>query len=375
MPSKTPPATPEPPEQPDEPEEEGERGESPSEQDRRAMQREIKAGGNKGAWYRRRDRPLSYTPPENARRAYEEVMAGDLVVDPRYNRPIQQVWVDDIAEHFNPDQLEALAVSRRLYRFIQRPSGPPAEEQVFDGNLQAANRVEYVVIAGQHRLLATLKAKGPDYLLPCLVYDKLTERQEAALFALLDEKKRPHQPWHRFRAHLFALDEPEVTIDRIVKECGLEVYLGTQTGSKEGVIYAVSTVTDIYDKNGPDFLRRVLEIHYGAWVTMLDAYTAPMLQGTTLMLRRFGTYSMWRDEWLMQALSDPAHNPLSIRQRASSAASGISSTSIAQEVARLEHRYYQQGRKGYQRLPEWNATPREILARSDAAKARTDKNA
>jgi hypothetical protein len=34
------------------------------------------------------------------------------------------------------------------------------------------------------------------------------------------------------------------------------------------------------------------------------------------------------------------------------------------------HRYYQQGKKGYQRLPEWNATPREILSASEAADAR-----
>lgn len=356
------------PEEPQEPQE----PDAPTEDSRRRLQREIRQGGSKSSWLTRGKgtHPLSYRPPENHRVTFENIQAGLLVVDPRYNRPIQQYWVDQIAAAYNPDQLEALAISRRLYRVVQRSAGKPVEEQVFDGNTQAANRVEHVVIAGQHRLLATLKAKGADYLLPCLVYDGLDERQEAELFALLDEKKRPHAPWQRFRAHLFARAEVEVTIDRIVRETGLEVYLGDKHGTQDGVIYAVSTITDIYDRNGPEFLRRVLDIHYAAWTTSADAYTAPMLQGTTLMLRRFGTYSQWRDEWLMQALSDPAHNPLSIRQRAQGAASGISSTSIAQEVARLEHRYYQQGRKGYQRLPEWNATPREILARSDAAKAR-----
>ena len=33
-------------------------------------------------------------------------------------------------------------------------------------------------------------------------------------------------------------------------------------------------------------------------------------------------------------------------------------------------RYYQMGKKGYQRLPEWNANPREIQMASDAALAR-----
>jgi hypothetical protein len=351
------------PEQPQEPEQspEGETEEL-TPRERRRLQREIKRGGSKGSTWTRGAHPLSYTPPEEARRSFEFLPASSLVVDPRYNRPIQQRWVEQIAAAFNPDQLEALAISRRLYRGKGKD-----ERQVFDGDAATANRVEHVVIAGQHRLLATLKAKGPDYLLPCIVYDKLTERQEAALFALLDEKKRPHQPWMRFRAHLFAQDEPEVSIERIVSEAGLEVYLGDSGGTQDGIIYAVSTLTDIYQRNGGDFLRRVLDIHYGAWQTMADAYTMPMIAGTTLLLRRFSGYSQWRDEWLMQALTDPTHNPISIRQRAQGAALGSAGTSIAQEVARLEHRYYQQGRKGYQRLPEWNATTREILARSDAA--------
>lgn len=354
--------------EPEENESEGLSGE-PTEADRRRIEREIARGGNRAAWFTRDQQPLSYTPPEFSRTTFEHIPAGLLVVDPRYNRPIKPKWVETIAKNYNPDQVEPLAISRRLYRVIQRSHGKPVEEQVFDGNVTSATRVEYVVMAGQHRLLATLKAKGPDFPLPCMIYDRLNDRMEAELFALFDQQRRPHQPWNLFRAHLFAGNEVETDIDKIVRETGLEVFLGNQSGNRDGVIYAVSTITDIYDKNGPDFLRRILEIHYGAWTTMADAYTSPMLKGTTLMLRRFGKYSMWRDEWLIQALQDPAHNPLSIRQRAQGASNGMAATSIAQEVARLEHRYYQQGRKGYQRLPEWNATDREILARSDAANA------
>jgi hypothetical protein len=354
---------------------EGQIDDAPNQSERARIQREMRlaGAGSVGNRYGRSEvRRISYTPPPEVRTSFERIRAGDLRVDDRYNRDISQRWVEEIAASFNPDQLQNLNVSRRLYRMVQTPEGPPREQQVFDANLKAVNRVDLVVISGQHRLLATLKAKGPDFLLSCNVYDGLTEAQEAELFALFDEKVRPHQPWQRHKAHVFGKNPEAMEIERIATDTGLRVYKGSDPyGSKDGMIFAVSTLYAIYRNSGPEALRRILEIHFSAWQDNQEGYTAPMLQGTALMLRRFGTYSQWHDEWLSQALADPAHNPLTLRQRAQGAASGISATSIAQEVARLEHTYYQQGKKGYQRLPPWNATPREILAASDAAKART----
>jgi hypothetical protein len=356
--------------QSEEPEENQEEA-PPSVQDMNRIQRELRQAGAGSRFTGSQAGKISYTPPEQVRTTFEYIRAGDLRVDDRYNREISQRWVDQIAAAYNPDQLQNLNVSRRLYRVQQRPEGPPREVQVYDKNLQAVNRVEFVVISGQHRLLATLKAKGPDFLLPCNVYDGLTEAQEGELFVLFDEKVRPHQPWQRHRAHVFGLNPEALDIEKIVTECGLKVYKGqTPYEGKDGVIFAVSTLYAIYRSSSPATLRRILEIHFSAWQDNPEGLTAPMLQGTATMLRRFGGYSQWHDEWLAQALSDPAHNPLSIRQRAQGAASGISATSIAQEVARLEHRYYQQGKKGYSRLPEWNANPREIEALSEAARNR-----
>lgn len=355
-----------------------EEGITPTDSDRARIQRELRGAGAAGTgnrWSRSEVKRISYTPPAEIRTTFEQIRAGDLRVDPRYNRDISQRWVDEIANAFNPDQLQNLNVSRRLYRMVQRPEGPAREEQVFDANLQAVNRVDLVVISGQHRLLATLKAKGPDFLLSCNVYDGLTEAQEAELFALFDEKVRPHQPWQRHKAHVFGRNPEAMEIERIVTGTGLRVYKGSDPGgTRDGMIFAVSTLYAIYRNSGASTLQRILDIHFSAWQDNQEGYTAPMLQGTALLLRRFGPYRLWRDEYLAQALSDPAHNPLSIRQRAQGAASGISATSIAQEVARLMHRYYQQGKKGYQRLPEWNATPREILSASEAADARQRAN-
>jgi hypothetical protein len=344
--------------------------EVPTNKQRREAQREIQRGGTPSGnrWGQAGSRrTATYNIPATLDTTQMQIRAGDLMVDDRYNRSIDQNWVNDIANRFNPHQLQVLNVSRRLFRMVQRSRGAVVEEQVYDRNLAATNRVELVVISGQHRLLATMKAKGPDFLLNCSVYDGLTPEIEAELFALFDERVRPHQPWQRFRAHLFAHSEPEVSIDRIVRETGLVVYKGSQMPQTDGVIFAVSTLVQIYTKNGPEFLRRLLETHYMAWQVIPEGYTAAVMQGTAYMLRRFGGYSRWRDEWLGQALADPAHNAKSLLQRAQGAASGISATSVAQEVARLEHRWYQEGKRGYDRLPEWNATDREIAAQSENA--------
>ena len=342
--------------------------EEPTDAERRRIQEEIRQGGTTGhnRWQRATVGSISYVPPEQIRTKTETFRAGQLMIDDRYNREIKFSWVDEIASTFNPDQLQVLNVSRRLYRFVQRPSGPPVEEQVFDGNLAAANRVEVVVISGQHRLLATLKAKGELFELVCNVYDGLTFQQESELFALFDEKVRPHQAYQRHRAHLAGGNPEAVAIERIANEIGMQVHKGKTTNS-DGIIYAVSTLYSIARNNGHDFLRRVLAVHYGAWQEQKEGYTAPLLQGTAALMRKFGLYALWRDEWLMLALKDPAHNALSLRHRAQGAATGISATSIAQEVARIEHIWYQMGKKGYNRLPPWNSTRVEIEQASQVA--------
>lgn len=351
--------------------EDADEGVEPGEENRRGMGSEMRrlTPARRGRWT---NRQVNYDVPEATRTTPMRIRAGDLVLDPRYNRDVDQKWVDDIAANFNPDQLQTLNISRRIYRSFKNKAGEVVEEQVFDGAITGASRIEYVILSGQHRLLATLKAKGPDFVLDCAVYDRLTEQQEAILYTMLDQRVRPHNWWQRHKSLLFGRDEEAVDIEKIVSESGMETFKGRNR--PDGVIYAVSTLYSIYRTYGADFLRRVLEIHYTAWTDNGDGYTASMLQGTTILMKRFAGYALWSDDALAVALSDPSHNPLTITQRAKGAASGVGASSVAQEIARLMHRYYQMGKKGYARLPEWNATPRDIQIASDAAEARRQRD-
>ena len=336
--------------------------------DRRRIGRESRVfAGNRWAVYSVGQ--ISYTPPEAVRTTVEKLRAGDLVVDPRYNREIRGTWVAEIEGAYNPDQLQVLNVSRRLYRhkveggkIVVGDDGQPVEVQVFDVDVAKAQRVEYVVISGQHRLVSTLNEKGPDFLLWCQIFDGITEQVESELYALFDEKVRPHQAYDRHRAHAFGSNPEASGIDQLVGDIGMEVYVGRQPGAKDGVIYSVSTLYSIYrsPRMGPEFLKRLLAIHYGAWGDMHQAYTASMILGTQKLLQRFGWHSQWHDEWLVQALSDPAHNPQTLIMRAKGSAVGVSGTTVAQEVARIEHGWYVAGKKGFNRLPNWNAT-REMI--------------
>lgn len=343
--------------------------EEPTNRERRRIQQDARVrGGNR--WGVAPIGEITYEIPQEVRTNVEKIRAGDLLIDDRYNRSIDHSWVEMLATVFNPDQLQVLNVSRRLYRTVQRSAGTPREERVYDGNLEAQNRVEYVVISGQHRLLATLRAKTPDFLLWCNIFDGLHDEEEALLFAMFDERVRPHHSWQRHRAYYFAKVPQAVEIDDIAKETGLEVYKGKgQSMGQDGLIYAVTSLYGIYRKSGPDFLRRLLQVHYGAWGDYHQAYTASLIQGTAVFMRRFAKYSRWKDEYLMRALSDPSHNPLMLVSRAKGAATGIGATSVAQEVGRIEHGWYQTGLKGYDRLPEWRATDKEIETLSQAAEA------
>ena len=327
---------------------------------------------------------ISYTPPEAVRTTVEKVRSGDLVVDPRYNRQVKYGWVEEIQESYNPDQLQVLNVSRRLFKnrvvdgkVVLGDDRLPLEDQVFDGDVAAADRVELVVLSGQHRLTSTLNEKGPDFLLWCQVFDGITEQVESELYALFDEKVRPHQPYDRHRAHVFGRNPEALGIDKIVQDIGLEVFTGNQPGAKDGVIYAVSTLYAIYRGRamGPEFLHRLLTIHYLAWGDMSAAYGASMIGGTALLLRRFGGHSQWHDEWLVQTLSDPAHNPQTLLLRAKGATVGVSGTTLAQEIARMMHTWYVAGKKGYNRLLPWNATKEQIEEHSKmASRSRSGPN-
>ena len=312
---------------------------------------------------------LSYTPPETVRTTVEHIRAGDLSVDPRYNREIKPKWVEEIATYFNPDQLQVLNVSRRIYR---REYGDGEEVQVFDGDLDHKDntKVVEVVISGQHRLLATLKARGPDFVLTCSVYDGLTPQQEAELFAAFDEATKPHQAYQRHRSHSFGDNPVAVEINRIAANNGLIVYQGVGGTLKEGYVYAVSTVYGIYRNLGPEVLDRVFRIHWGAWQGNRFGYTHSLLGATAMLLVRFGKYAMWRDSHLVAALSTQQHNPQSLSQQARGRTLGVSSTSLRSEIARLEHKWYQEGLHGYARLPEWGATDEQIIEASEAAMLR-----
>src|SRR3954452_18659822 len=101
---------------------------------------------------------------------YRRIATDEIVVDERYQRPVEDYRVQKIAEHFDETLFGVLEVSRR--------NGTCA---VFDGQhrLEAARRIGLGVV-------------------PCLVHEGLSPEDEAQLFVRLQRERKNINPNDRF---------------------------------------------------------------------------------------------------------------------------------------------------------------------------------
>lgn len=139
---------------------------------------------------------------------YRKVPLERLMVDPRYQRDINESHVKKMTEDFDEALFGTLEIS-------ERSNGNAA---VFDG---------------QHRLLVA-RNRTMTYA-PCLVHTGLTPQQEADLFRRLQDGRKPLTTLDRFKARLFAGDPRANGVAKIVGEHDIEI--GTGPRSIQGITY------------------------------------------------------------------------------------------------------------------------------------------
>lgn len=125
----------------------------------------------------------------------EEVRAGDLQVDMRYQRRLEPARVNRIASDFNWQAFHRPAVAR--YR---------------DGRL--------FIVDGGHRVAAAIKAFGDDNRLPVIVYEALKQRDLADLYLKFNEDRRRPGVSNRFNSMVLKGDEMMVNLDDILVRHG-----------------------------------------------------------------------------------------------------------------------------------------------------------
>lgn len=195
----------------------------------------------------------------------EDLPVAKLTVDPDVQRSIDKIRVDRIVKDYRTDALGTVVVSRRD-----------------DGTCH--------VIDGQHRVAATVSAGYGDRSITCLVYERLTRADEAAMFRRLNNTRQV-TPVDKFRVRVVEGDDTALTLNAILHRHGWKV----ERTKHAGVFAAVSAFETVYTGKlaGPGDTARVCDTLIGiiteAWGHDADGARAEIISGIGAVLLRYNT--------------------------------------------------------------------------------------
>lgn len=190
---------------------------------------------------------------------FEQIPIKNLVSNQEYQRNISEQHVLNAAMHFDLCQINPVKVSRRNGR-----------NYVFNGQ----HTVEIVALASGSR-------ETPVW---CMIYDELEYEQEADIFANQMKFVKPLKPYEVFMANIEAGNQKQLIIRDLVESYSLSI----GQARNYGVVCAVSTLENIYDKFGYHVLDRTLRLCVGTWEGDMNSLSANMLNGIARLVYTFG---------------------------------------------------------------------------------------
>ncbi len=186
---------------------------------------------------------------------FELIPIKNLVSNQEYQRIISHSHIDSTAEDFDVCQINPVKVSRR------------------DG-------VNYV-FNGQHTIeIVALVSGSRDCPVWCMIYDDLTYEQEAAIFSDQMKHAKNLVPYEKFNAKIEAGREAQLMIKQLVESYGLEIGIR----KAPGVVGAVSTLENIYEKYGYHVLNRTLRLVIATWEGENNSFSANMLNAVAKLI-------------------------------------------------------------------------------------------
>lgn len=187
-----------------------------------------------------------------------EIPLGLIVIDEPYQRK-ESGYAYKIAGKWDNHKCKDIIVSYRDYEF-----------KCVDG----ANRVRAAKIAGQGSI-------------NCIVYEGLTEQDEANLFAEQDEFKRKVSSREKFNARVIAGDPASIAIEKVCDEFGVKIRNAYQR--QPGAVMAVSELIEIYHAYGMDGVAFVFQvIRELGWHTAENAYSEAVMSGFAHAYKTYG---------------------------------------------------------------------------------------
>lgn len=255
--------------------------------------------------------------------------AGQIFADPAYQRPLDDLRVQRMAEAFDVSLLGIIDVSQRE-----------------DGR--------YAVIDGQHRWAVIREIHGPSGAVVCNVHRGLSVEQEAALFFEIDRSRRNLTGWDRWWARRGAGDASVRAIEEVVESHGLQISAAT----RDGILRATKAAEDVVALGGTELLDNTLELLIKGWGRAADALDGALLHGLALVIHHYDLATEVDAVRLVTALQDIA--PRQVKARATQlreAHKGILPRLVAAVV--IDRYNAQPGRKAEEfliRLPQQSKT-------------------
>lgn len=190
---------------------------------------------------------------------FELIPIVNLVSNQDYQRNLSQKHIRKAAANFDPYQINPVKVSRR------------------DG-------INYV-FNGQHTIEIVATVSGSrETPVWCMVYDDLSYKHEADIFANQMKFVKPLSPYEIFVANLEAGSDDQLLIKDLVESYHLTI--SNKRGP--GNIIAVSTLESIFQKYGYHVLDRVLRLCVGTWEGDVNSFSANMLNALAKLCVTFG---------------------------------------------------------------------------------------
>ena len=190
---------------------------------------------------------------------FELIPIVNLVSNQDYQRNLSRKHIRKAAANFDPYQINPVKVSRR------------------DG-------INYV-FNGQHTIEIIATASGSrETPVWCMVYDDLSYKHEADIFANQMKFVKPLSPYEIFIANLEAGSDDQLLIKDLVESYHLTI----SNKRAPGNIVAVSTLESIFQKYGYHILDRTLRLCVGTWEGDANSFSANMLNALAKLCVTFG---------------------------------------------------------------------------------------
>jgi hypothetical protein len=169
------------------------------------------------------------------RKDVKDLQLSALFYDKLYQRPLVQTMINRIYKDFDPRLLATIIVSERE-----------------DGR--------YAILDGNHRVAAAKKAGLTS--ISCVVHKNLTVEQEAKMFSDLNQVRKKVPLWEIHKARILYGAPDSLFIDRIFKECNLEVVAGSKGQKGKTKTGVISALEPVYSLHGAVRLGVISEIEF-----------------------------------------------------------------------------------------------------------------